>query len=57
MQGRMVVRGMPLQGTIENVVLPTLLDGENESFTFTNPDFFAYGSNQGGAGTGYLQPV
>lgn len=58
MGGRLVTYNQAYQGRIDNVVIPTLVSSENETVTFTNPDYYAYGrGNQGGAGTAYLNPI
>lgn len=58
MGGRLLTRGQQYQGVITNVTIPTLADDEHEGYSFTSPDFYAFGrGNQGGYGTGYLNSL
>ena len=55
MQGRVVSLMQPLQGVIRSATVETLVDSENESGTFTSPDFYGFGKgNQGGKGVAHL---
>jgi len=55
MAGRLVNRAAQYQGRIDNVVIPSLIDNENESPTFTSPDFYPF-TGQGGRGVARLSP-
>lgn len=58
MAGRMASYYQPMQAVIQNVTIPTLDESEMEAGMFYAPDYYAYGTgNQGGQGTGYLNPV
>ena len=54
MGGRLVTRFQPLQARINNVVVETMLENENEAANFYSQDFYAYDGQRGGQGTSLL---
>lgn len=54
MAGRLVTRFQPLQARINNLVVETMLENENEAANFTAQDFYAYDGQRGGQGTSLL---
>lgn len=57
MYGMIVTYMNALQGRINDVTILTDTAGENESASFTSPDFYAFNGTQGGAGTALLEDL
>ncbi len=55
--GRLICNFMPLQARINNIVLETTLESENEAGAFWSPDFYAYDGVQGSSGNALLTAV
>lgn len=56
MGGRLVTRFQPLQARINNVVVETFLENENEAVTFASQDWYPYNGQRGGQGTALITP-
>lgn len=54
--GRLATYFQPMQGRINNVMLETLLENENEAGAFWSQDFYAFDGVRGGQGSGILSP-
>lgn len=57
MWGRIVSYMNSLQGRINDVTVLTDVSDENESSSFTSPNFYAFDGVAGGAGTALLEPI